>query len=781
MKRFSTWFGKAKNWLPHRFIAGRIHRKQLVALLVIALIPLLGLSAASYTIATHVLMDKAAKQLESIRKLKSSMVQAYFAERRKDLEQLADTLARLYEVGESKMSAKKQQAMKASEHELTRTLKEVVSPRLNGKPVDMIRNYREQSGFENIYLITDRGYVFHSANHGPDRYTNLLTGPFKQSNLARLVAKVRKTKSFGMSDFENYMPAQHAPAAFMAQPVISSGQVKFIVAAQFSISQINAVAEDRTGLGRTGETYFVGPDKMLRNNSYRLKAQKIMATILSPEYTIDTEATQSAFSGASGTKVMQNYTGMTTLSSWQPLSIVEPTPVNPEGIRWALVTEIEADEIRKPIHTFTYALAGAMGVAVLLVIGGAFALSGGLTHQIRHIMGVLNDIGVGDFNARCRIVSRDELGVLAESLNAMLDNTLDFIQSSDERDKLQGSIMKLLTDISALTEGDLTIRAEVTEDMTGAIADSFNSMAEQLSRLVSNVKKSTLEVSSTSRTVSESTIKLSRTNDEHAKRIAGMVKAIEQMSLSIQLVSEHASQSAEVSEQAKQNALSGAEAVRQTNMAMSAIRERVQEAARAIKRLGESSQEIGNIVQIINDIADRTSILALNASIQAAMAGDAGRGFAVVAEEVQRLAEQSTNSTKQIETLVKTIQGEINEAGTRMEDSIRRVVHGTQLADGAHDKLEDIEAVSTQLAELVQAISMAAKEQAISSENISTTMKKVGQVSKQASLQGRQTALSITNLAKTSEQLRESVEAFTLAEEILEENDEDLEVLQEVA
>ncbi|MGD8847663.1 MAG: methyl-accepting chemotaxis protein [Desulfobacteraceae bacterium] len=780
MKRFRIWLEKAKNRLPHKFIVGSIHRKQLVAFLVIALIPLLGLGVASYSIATHLLMDKATKQLEGIRKLKSSRVQAYFSERRQDLDQLADTLARLYETGESKISAKNRQEVEATQRAFARALKEVVSPRLKDKKIDMIRNYREQSGFENIYLITNRGYVFHSANHGPDRYINLLTGPFKHTNLARLVARVRRTKSFGMSDFENYMPAQHEPAAFMAQPVISSGQAKFIVAAQFSISQINAVAEDRTGLGRTGETYFVGPDKMLRNNPHRLKAPKIMSWILSPEHTIDTEATLSAFNGTSGTKVIKNHTGVTTLSSWQPLTIADPNPVNPNGIRWALVTEIEADEIREPIQTFTNALAGAIGVEILLVIGGAFLLSGGLARQIRHIVEVLNNIGVGDFTARCQVVSRDDLGLLAESLNAMLDNTLDFIQSSDERHKLQSSIMKLLTDISALTEGDLTIRAEVTEDMTGAIADSFNSMAEQLSLLVSNVKKSTLEVSSTSRTVSDSTIKLARTNDEHAKRINGMVKAIEQMSLSIQMVSEHASQSAEVSEQAKHNALSGADAVRQTNKAMNAIRERVQEAARAIKRLGESSQEIGNIVQIINDIADRTSILALNASIQAAAAGDAGRGFAVVAEEVQRLAEQSAKSTKQIDTLVKTIQGEINEAGTRMDDSIERVVHGTQLADGAHGKLEDIEAVSTQLAELVQAISMAAKEQAISSENISTTMKKLGQVSKQASLQGRHTALSITNLAKTSEQLHQSVEVFTLAQEILEE-DEDLEVLEEVA
>lgn len=780
MKRFSTWLEKMNNWLPHRFITGRIYRKQLTALLVIALIPLMGLGAAAYSIATRILMDKATEQLESIRNLKSNTVRAYFSERRKDLEQLADTLARLYEAGESQMANEGPGVSKATAFERTRALKGVVSPLLKDQKVDMIYNYRQQSGFENIYLITSQGYVFHTAKHGPDRYTNLLTGPFKQTNLARLVAKVQKAQSFGMADFENYMPAQHAPAAFMATPVISNGQVKFIVAVQLSISQIDAVAEERTGLGRTGETYFVGPDKMLRNDSPRLRKQNVLSTILNPEYIVDTIASRSAFKGDSGTEVMENYTGVTTLSSWQPMFIIDSNPVNPEGIRYALITEIESAEIREPMTSFAYAVVGVLGIAFLLVIGGAFVLSGGLTRQIRHIMDVFGEIGVGAFDARCRVVSRDELGAMAVSLNAMLDNTLSLIQSSEERNQMQGSIMKLLTDISALTEGDLTIRAEVTEDMTGAIADSFNTMAEQLSRLVSNVKKSTLEVSATSRTVNESTIKLSRTNDEHAKRITKMVKAIEEMSLSIQLVSKHASQSAQVSKQAKQNALSGADAVRQTNEAMSAIRERVQEAARAIKRLGESSQEIGNIVQIINDIADRTSTLALNASIQAAMAGDAGRGFAVVAEEVQRLAEQSTNSTKQIETLVKTIQGEINEAGTRMEDSIQQVVRGTRLADGAHGKLEDIEAVSTQLAELVHAISMAAKEQAVSSENISTTMKKVGQISSQASLQGRQTALSITNLAKTSEQLRESVEAFTLAEEILEEED-DLEELQEVA
>jgi methyl-accepting chemotaxis protein len=774
-----TWFQNK----PYKTIAGSIRRKQVIAFLVVALIPLLAMGVVLYRTATSALMDQATEQLAGIRKLKTHMVQDYFAERRKDLQQLADTLSHFYEVGSDKIQAIEKKE-NSSETDVTNTIKAAVSPLIHGGQTDMIKHYKQKSAFENIYLIGKSGYVFHAANHGADRYTNLITGPFKNTNLAKLTTEVLKTNSFGMADFEIYMPAQNAPAAFMAQPVMFKGEVKFIVAVQLSIRQIDAVAAERTGLGQTGETYLVGKDKMLRNDSYRMKEfNKVLTTILSPDYKVDTEASRSAMQGDSGTKVMKNYRGVMTLTSWQPVTIINANPVNPEGIHWALITEIEKSEVNQPAAAFGLKMAGAMGGtmagAVILVLISAIFLSGSLTRQIKHIMALFKEIGMGNFNARCKVISRDELGTMARSLNSMLDNTLHLIQSNEERDKMQDAIMKLLMDISALTEGDLTIRAEVTEDMTGAIADSFNTMAEQLSRLVSHVKKSTLEVNTTSQEVSKTTIELSRRSDEHATQITKAVKAIEEMSNSIRVVSQHAVQSADVSDQAKQSAVSGAEAVRQTNVAMNAIRERVQEAARAIKRLGESSQEIGNIVQIINDISDRTSILALNASIQAAMAGDAGRGFAVVADEVQRLAEQSTNSTKQIETLVKTIQGEINEAGLRMDDSIEQVVHGTKLADGAHNKLEEIEEVSTQLADLVQAISKAANEQAESSENISSTMKKVGETTSQASLQGKLTALSITNLAETSKQLRASVEAFKLAdEESSKEDDENLEILE---
>jgi twitching motility protein PilJ len=413
---------------------------------------------------------------------------------------------------------------------------------------------------------------------------------------------------------------------------------------------------------------------------------------------------------------------------------------------------------------------GKTMVMVVLMMAAIIAVIWVITEKtvvrpIHKIMEIFNEINEGHFDARADSVHNDELGKMSQSLNAMLDNTLKLIQSGEEKNSMQASVMHLLEEISGLAEGDLTARAEVTEDFTGAIADSFNEMAEQLSQVVRNVKEVTLQVSATSHQVSTSTENLAETSEIQAVQVSDAIAAINEMSTSIQQVAENAAQSAAVSERATKNAREGAEAVRDTNKAMESIREHVQETARAIKRLGESSQEVGNIVQLINDIADRTSILALNASIQAAMAGDAGRGFAVVAEEVQRLAERSTNATKQIDTLIKNIQAEIHEAGISMEESIQRVVEGSKLADGARAKLQQIETVSIQLGELIQSISMASKQQARASENIAKTMEEVGEISSQTSAASRETAVAMKNLAKMSDQLNESVAIFRLGDE----------------
>lgn len=404
-------------------------------------------------------------------------------------------------------------------------------------------------------------------------------------------------------------------------------------------------------------------------------------------------------------------------------------------------------------------------ITILLGIATAFFFSRRLTKQIDNIMEMFATIGMGDFSARAEVITHDELGEMAESLNAMLDNTLTLIQSREERDAIQASIMRLLTEISDLADGDLTARAEVTEEVTGAIADSFNNMAEQLSRVVRDVKSASALVGSSSSDVDQVTRKLSQASEEQAAKIRDAITTIERIADNIREVAASAGESARVSGSARKSAREGSDAVRKTNQAMSSIKENMRGTARTIKRLGESSQEIGNIVQIINDIADRTSILALNASIQAAMAGEAGRGFAVVAEEVQRLAERSAASTKQIETLISTIQGEIGEAGISMERSIQQVVDGTELADEAYEKLEEIETVSNQLAELVESISEAARRQAAESENITKLMNEVGKLTGETTAATRETASSMEKITTTSKQLEESIAVFKIEEE----------------
>ena len=639
---------------------------------------------------------------------------------------------------------------------------EAFAPRVENEIEDFFTTYKESYGYYDLYLFNPNGYLFYSVEHEADFQTNMLTGPYKNSNLGLLVAEVMKTKQFRMVDFKRYEPIRNAPAAFVAQPLVYNGRVELVIAAQLSLDHINAIVQERAGLGETGESYLVGSDKMWRNNSNFLLELGVGSTVLNPKTIVDTLAAKSALAGNSGTQVINDYRNVPVLSSWSAVNVQEPTETDSEGITWALISQIDLDEVRKPVHRMALISAGVLGGTVILVIIVTLALAGGLTTQVRKLMELFGNIGMGDFKARAEIVSRDELGTMASSLNAMLDNTLVLIQSREERDEIQASIMKLLEEISGLADGDLTRRAEVTTEITGAIADSFNSMAEQLSGVVKNVKQATEQVTFTTRDVSSSSVQLAKASEIQAKHVSRTVETINEMAASIQQVAETAVQSTAVSKRSTKNAKEGAEAVQNTNKAMEAIRENVQETARSIKRLGESSQEIGNIVQLINDIADRTSILSLNASIQAAMAGDAGRGFAVVAEEVQRLAERSTNATKQIDTLIKNIQGEINEAGTSMEESIQRVVEGSTLADDAHQKLHEIESVSNKLADLIRSISMAATQQAKSSENITKTMQHMGAVSSKNLAASRKTTRAIKHLAETSNGLAASVEAFKL-------------------
>lgn len=335
-------------------------------------------------------------------------------------------------------------------------------------------------------------------------------------------------------------------------------------------------------------------------------------------------------------------------------------------------------------------------------------------------------------------------------------------REKEENAQNQEAIIRLLDEIDSLADGDLTVKATVTEDFTGAIADSFNLTIDQLRGVVGTINDAVKEVTANTENTQQISVALAEASRQQAQEITGASAAINEMAVSIEQVSTNAAESSQVAEKSVEIAKKGGEVVRNTIKGMDTIREQIQETSKRIKRLGESSQEIGNIVSLINDIADQTNILALNAAIQASAAGEAGRGFAVVADEVQRLAERSGNATKQIEALVKTIQNDTNEAVISMEDTTSEVVRGARLAQDAGVSLEEIENVSTNLADLIQSISNAARQQSASAGHVSNTMNIIQEITNQTSEGTQDTALSIGKLAELSENLRMSVAGFKL-------------------
>jgi twitching motility protein PilJ len=338
-------------------------------------------------------------------------------------------------------------------------------------------------------------------------------------------------------------------------------------------------------------------------------------------------------------------------------------------------------------------------------------------------------------------------------------------QSETKRvnDANQAAILRLMNELQTVAEGDLTREATVTEDITGAIADSVNYTVEELRSLVGNVQSTVTRVGQTTSAVESTSIELLATSTEQLREIRETGQSVLDMAARINEVSGQAQESAAVARQSLQATSSGLTAVQNTIGGMNAIRDQIQETSKRIKRLGESSQEIGEITELIADITEQTNVLALNAAIQAASAGEAGRGFSVVAEEVQRLAERSGDATRQIAALVKAIQTDTQDAVGAMERSTQGVVEGARLSDGAGTALAEIDRVTRQLADLIGRISNAALQEANQANEVASNIQHIFAVTEQTGESTRNTAGQVRELARIADELRQSVARFKIS------------------
>ncbi len=403
-----------------------------------------------------------------------------------------------------------------------------------------------------------------------------------------------------------------------------------------------------------------------------------------------------------------------------------------------------------------------VALLLALALGLGYLIASTVNRQVQSMASVFNRISQGDLGARADVSARDELGSFAQALNMVLDNTVALVQSRKDRDAIQSDIQKLLHEIEGVAQGDLTQEAAVSAGMAGSIASSFNLMLVELRGLIRRVQESTQTVDTAAAGVQKTTGELVAGSVGQASQIVEATSAVNQMVASVQQVTGQAAKAAHIAQTALHNAQLGAESARLTIDGMGRVRQQVQDLGQPVRDLRESSVQIGEVAQLIADISKRTSILALNASIQAAVAGDSGQGFGVVAEQVEELASRSSEAVRRVASLNKSIQASTSNVMDALKEATQQATTGENLATEASRRLVEIEGVSQQLAGVVENILSACRQQGASSESIARSMGEISRVTGRTTSGAQEAASSIGDLTSLVRELRGSVSRFRL-------------------
>jgi methyl-accepting chemotaxis protein len=646
---------------------------------------------------------------------------------------------------------------------------------------------QKKLGLYDIFLVdAETNRVVYTVTKELDFASTLDGGIAAKSGLAEAVGKALKAKTRDevfVSDYAEYFASYNNHAAFMASPVFDGDKLIGALAVQVPIDRINAIMTSNkqwkdVGLGNTGETYLVGPDRLVRseirflvedkekyltNNADQFGKERVdkmtkrntAVGILS----VNTEAVKRAFAGETGNVIYRGYRGFDLVGAYAPFKVL--------GLNWVIVAKQDASEVFAATdslreRTIWVTIFTALALAVMATPAIVYFVRK-FMQPIQRLQSTVQKVAKGDFSARSAIQTGDEMQTLGTAFDSMLDERIAALaKAEEENERLNNSVIGLLGTVADLSQKDLTVRAPVTEDIIGTVGDSINQLTDATSSVLRDVTKIAGVVEHASKRVkAQSDAVNSQASNERVaveKLVANLQEATNGMGRVAELA-ETSNKAAAAASTTTENAMT---TVQTTVQGMDAIRETISEMEKRIKRLGERSQEISQIVGLINTISERTHVLSLNASMQAAMAGDAGRGFAVVAEEVQRLAENSRQATAQIANLVQNIQIETNDTIATVNRTIDQVVQGSELARASGEKMRETRETTQRLVQLVQSIAESTKEQLNLAEDlrhgageITTSTEKTAE---QLSAQNQVTSSLLT----ASQKLVESVSVFKL-------------------